>query len=69
MAIVPPSNTAPCIAMMIPIIAFMEKATNRKIVTRFSVSQSESLMTTVVIMRHHLNRALGLEEEEYLEES
>ena len=69
MAIVPSSNTVPCIAKMIPIIAFMEKATNRKIVARFSVSQSVLLVTSDIIVPHLLNRVLGLGEEGYLDVS
>ena len=69
MAIVQFSNTAPCIATMIPIMALMEKATSRKIVIRLSVSQSVSLVMTVIIASHPLNRALGLGEEGYLDVS
>ena len=69
MAIVPFCNTVACIAKMIPTMAFIEKATNRKIVTRFSVSQSISLVTLVIVAPHPLNRALGLGEEVYLDVS
>ena len=69
MVIVPFSNTEPSIPKMIPIMALMEKATSRKIVIRFSVSQSISLVTQVIIAPHPLNRALGLGEEGYLDVS
>ena len=69
MAIVPFRNTAPYIAKMISIMALMEKATSRKIVTRFSVSLSVSLVTPVIIEPHRLNRVLGLGEEGYLDVS
>ena len=69
MAIVLLSNTVPSIPKMIPIMALMEKATSRKIVTRFSVPQSVSLVTPVIIAPHPLNRALGLGEEGYLDVS
>ena len=66
-AIVQFSNTAPCIAKMTPIMALMEKAASRMIVTRFSVSQSVSLIMPDIIASHLLNTAPGLGEEEYLE--
>ena len=67
MAIVQLCNTVMCIAKMIWIMALMEKATSRNIVTRFSVSQSVLLVVPVIIMPHPLNRALGLGEEGYLD--
>ena len=69
MAIVQFSNTAPCIAMMIPIMALMEKAMSRMIATRFSVSLSVSLVAVVTIVPCRLNRVLGLGEEGYLDVS
>ena len=60
MAIIPFSNTGGYIAMMIPIMALMEKAKSRKIVTRFSVSQSVLLAMLVIIAPHPLNRVLVL---------
>ena len=69
MAIIPFSNTGGYIAKMIPIMALMEKAKSRKIVTRFSVSRSVPLVMPVIIETHRLNRALGLGEEGYLDVS
>ena len=69
MAIVTFSNTVACITKVIPIMALMEKATSRKIVTRFSVSQLVSLVTLVIVAPHPLNKALGLGEEGYLDVS
>ena len=62
MAIVPFIFAVACTAKVIRIMALMVKATSRKIVIRFSVSQSVLLVTPVTIAPHPLNRALGLEE-------
>ena len=60
MTIVPLFNQVSYIAKIILVVALMEKVTSRMIVTRFSVSQSVSFMTLIVIMPYPLNRALGL---------
>ena len=63
------SYTGGYIAKMISTMALMEKAASRMIVTRFSVSQSVSLVTLVIVAPHLLSRVLGLGEEGYLDTS